>query len=234
MFFLWLAGGFREWLVSVLRPSSSGMKLGISKRYFKTVGVPAPRRNLKSVLGLVVVCPETVVALWGIFLSASPTSMKQRQHREHVAVDYHSPVSEVGMASVDWWGWWWRFWWSLLMYSIMIFVIMYIYILLSYSYPILLLSTLMMMMMMLFLPDRASEYGYQQSCSDPALGKWRFLRHGWHARNLAASSGGCALFRTKPTVLTVLDAHIPPLDCSIVGVTCPIPTYPNRVRGNQF
>ena len=162
--------------------------------------------------------------------------MKQWQHREHVAVDYHSPVSEVGMASVDWWCWWWRFWWSLLMYSIMIFVIMYIYILLSYSYPILLLSTLMMMMMMmmLFLPDRASEYGYQQSCSDPALGKWRFLRHGWHARNLAASSGGYALFRTKPTVLTVLDAHIPPLDCSIVGVTCPIPTYPNRVRGNQF
>jgi hypothetical protein len=24
-------------------------------------------------------------------------------------------VSEVGMASVDWWGWWWCFWWSLLM-----------------------------------------------------------------------------------------------------------------------
>ena len=136
MFFLWLAGGFREWLVSVLRPSSSGMKLGISKRYFKTVGVPAPRRNLKSVLGLVVVCPETVVALWGIFLSASPTSMKQWQHREHVAVDYHSPVSEVGMASVDWWGWWWRFWWSLLMYSIMIFVSMYIYIY-YYHIPIL-------------------------------------------------------------------------------------------------
>ena len=85
------------------------------KGIFKTVGVPAPRRNLKSGLGLVVVCPETVVALWGIFLSASPTSMKQRQHREHVAVDYHSPVSEVGMASVDWWGWWWCFWWSLLM-----------------------------------------------------------------------------------------------------------------------
>ena len=59
----------------------------------------------------------------------------------------------------------------------MIFVIMYIYILLSYSYPILLLSTLMMMMMMmmmLFLPDRASEYGYQQSCSDPALGSDAF------------------------------------------------------------
>lgn len=80
----------------MLRPSSSGMKLGISKRYFKTVGVPAPRRNLKSGLGLVVVCPETVVALWGIFLSASPTSMKQRQHREHVAVDYHSLCQKLG------------------------------------------------------------------------------------------------------------------------------------------
>ena len=54
---------------------------------------------------------ETFVALWSLFMSASPTSMKQRQHREHGAIDYHSPVAKVGMASVDWWGWWWWWWW---------------------------------------------------------------------------------------------------------------------------